>query len=431
MIERAVLALIGRAYRFLLVEVPPRHGKSELISKYVPAWYLGLRPQDRVILASYEAGFARSWGRRSRDLLSTYGHLFGVSVREDVYAQDEWETDQGGGMLTAGVGGAVTGRGANLIIVDDPHKNAEEALSQTMREKVWDWWQSTLYTRLEPDGVMVIMQTRWHEDDLAGRALAKSGLPWARIRLPAIAEDNDPLGRLPGQALWPQRYNAEALATIKDTVGSYWWSALYQQSPTPVGDTLYRREWAGTWELKHGILMLRRHGETVPTLVPLAGCVKFGMMDLAASTKQSADYTVLSSWLMTPQRDLILLDVDRRRLEAPDQTKMMRAAKDKWGLSFIGVEATAYQLSLVQHAEREGLPVKPLRADRDKVARALTGSAYMESGKLYFPKWASWLPEFEAELYAFPGGKHDDQADTVAYAAIYAGNRHDQGTFED
>jgi predicted phage terminase large subunit-like protein len=134
---------------------------------------------------------------------------------------------------------------------------------------------------------------------------------------------------------------------------------------------------------------------------------------------------------MTPRHDLILLEVDRRRLESPDQLDMMQHAKNKWGLAFIGVEATAYQLSLVQHAERAGLPVKPLRADKDKIARALTGSAYMESGKLYFPKWASWLPDFEAELYSFPGAKHDDQADTVAYAAIYAGNRHDQGTFEE
>jgi predicted phage terminase large subunit-like protein len=430
-IETKLLALSGRAIKYLLVEVPPRHGKSELISKYFPAWYLGMFPTHRVILTSYEAGFARSWGRRSRDLLAAYGHLFGVSVREDVFAQDEWELDAGGGMITAGVGGAVTGRGGNLIITDDPHKNAEDALSATMRAKVWDWWQSTLFTRLEPDGVCIIIQTRWHQDDLIGKALSESGLPWDRLKLPAIAGTDDPLGRLPGQSLWPERYNEQSLATIKDTIGSFWWSALYQQEPVPMGDTLYRRTWAGQWELKHGILMLTRYGETIPTLVPLAGCVKFGVMDVAASTKQTADYTVLSSWLMTPQRDLILLDVDRRRLEGPDQVAMMQEARAKWGLAFIGVEATAYQLTLLQHALRQGIPVKPIRADRDKIARALTGSAYMEAGKLYFPKWAAWLPDFEAELYAFPSGKHDDQADTVAYAAIYAGNRHDQGSFDE
>jgi len=430
-IEAKLLALAGRSIKYLLVELPPRHGKSELISKYFTAWYIGMFPHHRVILTSYEAGFARSWGRRSRDLLASYGHLFGVSVREDVYAQDEWETDAGGGMITAGVGGAVTGRGGNLVITDDPHKNAEDALSQTMRDKAWDWWQSTLFTRLEPDGVCIIIQTRWHEDDLIGKALSESGLPWDRLRLPALAEVDDPLGRVPGEALWPARYNAEALATIKDTVGSHWWSALYQQNPIPLGDTLYRKTWAGTWSLKHGILQLKRAGESVPTLVPLAGCVRFGIMDLAASTKETADYTVLSSWLMTPQRDLILLEIDRRRLTGPDQLTMMRQALDKWALSFIGVEATAYQLSLLQHATIAGIPVKPIRADKDKIARALTGSAYMESGKLYFPEWASWLPDFEAELYSFPGAKHDDQSDVVAYAAIYAGNRHQQGTFDD
>lgn len=429
--ETKLLELSGRAIKYLLVEMPPRHGKSELVSKYFPAWYLGMFPQHRVILTSYEAGFARSWGRRARDLMASYGHFFGVSVREDIYAQDEWELESGGGMITAGVGGAITGRGGDLIIVDDPHKNAEEVLSQTMRDKIWDWWQSTLFTRLEPGGIVVLMQTRWHEDDLAGRALAESGLDWTRVTLPAVALVDDPLGRVPGEALWPARYPADLLGTIKDTVGSHWWASLYQQSPVPIGDTLYRKAWAGTWELKHGILILTRASVPGPTMIPLAGCVKFGMMDLAASLKETADYTVLSSWLMTPRRDLILLEVDRRRLESPDQLAMMQKAKAKWGLAFIGVESTAYQLSLVQHAERAGLPVKPLRADKDKVARALTGSAYMESGKLYFPKWAPWLPDFEAELYAFPGAKHDDQADTVAYAAIYAGNRHDQGTFEE
>lgn len=431
MVESAVLDLIGRKYRFLIVEMPPRHGKSELISKHVPAWYLGLKPQDRVILASYEAGFARGWGRRSRDLLASYGHLFGVTVREDVFAQDEWELTAGGGMITAGVGGAVTGRGGNLIIVDDPVKNAEEALSEAQRAKVWDWWQSTLYTRLEPNGVMIIMQTRWHQDDLAGKALAESGVDWRRVSLPALAELDDPLGRAPNEALWPARYSAKELLQTKEAIGAHWWAAQYQQQPVPIGNTLYQRAWAGSWSLKNGVLTLARAGEAQPRYVPLAGCVKFGMMDLAASTKQTADYTVLSSWLMTPARDLILLDVDRKRLTAPEQIPMIRKALETWRLSFVGIESTAYQLSLVQHALAAGLPVKAIRADRDKLARALTGSAYMESGKLFFPKWTNWLPDFEAELYAFPTAAHDDQTDTVGMAAIYAGNRYDQGTFDD
>lgn len=430
LIERKLLELSGRGIKYLLVECPPRHGKSELISKYYPAWYLGMHPKHRIILSSYEAGFARSWGRRARDILAAYGHLFGIAVREDVYAQDEWELTAGGGMVTAGVGGAITGKGADLIIVDDPHKNAEDALSEVMREKVWDWFQSTLFTRLEPGGVCIIIQTRWHEDDLIGKALAHSGLPWERITLPAVALAGDALGRAPGDPLWPERYDAKALATIKATVGSHWWGALYQQSPTPIGSTIFRAAWSGHWLEANGFYQLWRPGATAPLLVSVASCQRFGIMDLAVSTKETADYTVLSSYALTPQRDLILLGVDRRRLEAPDQIAMMLKARAAYGLAFIGVEATAYQLSLIQHARRQGIPIKAIRADRDKLARALTASALQEGGKVFLPKWAQWLADFEAELYSFPTGKHDDQVDTLSYAAIYAGNRADEGTFE-
>lgn len=431
MIERKLLELAGRRIRFLMVNMPPRHGKSELISKYFPAWYLGLFPTHRVILTSYQDGFAASYGRRVRDIVSAYGHLFGTGVKADVSAQADWETWQGGGMLTAGVGGAIMGRGADLIIIDDPHKNAEEALSQTMRDKVWDFWQSSLFQRLMPGGIVVVIQTRWHEDDLSGRALAETGEhapDWEVLSLPALAEEADPLGRVPGEPLWPEQYDLKALLERKAVAGSFWWSALYQQSPVPLGNTLFRKAWSGTYQHEHGIFALKRPGEAGARLFTDRQCVRFGTMDLAVSQKESADYTVLSSWAMTPERDLILLDVDRRKLEAPDQPGMMRKALSKWGLKFIGVESTAYQLSLVQYARREGIPVRALKADKDKVARALTASAYQEGGKLFLPEWAPWLADFEAELYKFPSVAHDDQTDTVSYAAIYAGNRAAQGS---
>ena len=171
--SKKLVDVSARRIKGLIVTEPPRHGKSELISKYFPAWYLGLFPDERIILTSYEADFAASWGRKARDIIEEYGEeLFGIQVRQDSSAANRWGI-QGyeGGMNTAGAGGPITGKGGNLIIIDDPFKNAEEANSKTIRDKVWEWYKSTLYTRLEPNGVLVIIQTRWHEDDLVGRLL--------------------------------------------------------------------------------------------------------------------------------------------------------------------------------------------------------------------------------------------------------------------
>lgn len=219
----------------LIVSMPPRHGKSEFCSRYFPAWYLGRYPGRRVILTSYEATFAEAWGRRVRDLVREHGtRTFDVAVRQDVAAARNWELTTGGGMSTAGVGGSITGKGANLLIVDDPVKNAEEAISPTIRSKIWEWWRSTAYTRLEPGGSALVIMTRWHPEDLAGMLLSgtdETGDRWHELRLPALAEAEDPLGRRYGQALWPERFDEQTLAKIRASLGDYWWHALYQQAP--------------------------------------------------------------------------------------------------------------------------------------------------------------------------------------------------------
>jgi hypothetical protein len=222
----------------LLVTMPPRHGKSSLCSHYFPAWYLGNYPGLNVILASYEADFAASWGRRARDVLEEHGPpVFGVRVSRDSSAANRWEiAGHGGGMMTAGVGGPLTGKEANVIILDDPVKNDQEANSPTYREHLWEWYRATLYTRLEPGGAIILIQTRWNQDDLAGRLLQEmedGGERWDVLRFPALAEDNNPLGREPGEPLWPQRFNKKRLQEIRRTISSYWWAALYQQRPAP------------------------------------------------------------------------------------------------------------------------------------------------------------------------------------------------------
>ena len=187
--------------------------------------------------------------RRARDVLNEYGNsVFGIEVNNKSSAANRWDI-QGhtGGMVTAGVGGPITGKGADILIIDDPVKNAEEANSQTYRDKTWEWYQSTAYTRLEPNGSIILIMTRWHEDDLAGRILHQidqdKGEQWEIINLPAIAEDHDILGRNIGEPLWPGRYDLNELERIKYTTGSYWWSALYQQRPQPPEGGLLKRSW--------------------------------------------------------------------------------------------------------------------------------------------------------------------------------------------
>ncbi len=235
LLDRALADLAARRIERLIVMMPPRHGKSVLTSQFFPAWYLGTHPEHRVILASYEAGFAAGWGRRARDVIAEHGErLFGVALRGDSAAAHRWDlAGQPGGMITAGVGGPITGRGADLLIVDDPVKNAEQATSETYRAKAWEWWTSTAFTRLEPNAVAVVVQTRWHEDDLAGRLLREQPEEnWQVIRLPAIAEKFDALGRHPGQALWPERYPLARLEKIRGSLPVYWWQSLYQQQPS-------------------------------------------------------------------------------------------------------------------------------------------------------------------------------------------------------
>jgi hypothetical protein len=247
LVDAAAGRLKDRGYAGIIISEPPRHGKSTHCSHWFPAWFLGRYPQKNVILTSYEADFAASWGRKVRDTLQEHGKReFGVTVRADSSSASRWETTAGGGMITAGAGGAITGRGAHLLVIDDPVKNAEEAASMTIRDSVWDWYLTTARTRVEPGGFQVIIMTRWHPDDLVGRLLKQmqedpKADRFAVVDLPALAEGDDPLGRAPGEPLWPERYDAEELERIKATLGTRAWSSLYQQRPVdaPEGTPVY------------------------------------------------------------------------------------------------------------------------------------------------------------------------------------------------
>lgn len=416
MLSDVLMDVADGKIRHLMVTIPPRHGKSTLISHYYPVWYLGRYPDNRIIGASYEADFAAQWGYKARNTMSEHGKaLFGLSVSGDSSARDRWDiAGHSGGMNTAGVGGAITGKGSNLLLIDDPVKNAEEANSKTYRDKTYEWYKSTAYTRLEPGGSVVLIMTRWHSDDLAGRLLQDEPDMWTVINLPAIAEENDMLGRQPGEALFPKRFNVDALMEIKKTVGPYWWNALYQQRPSALEGTIFKKQYLKYATLNNGIIDL---GDKK---VVLSECLIFQTCDPAVSTKASADYFVLGTWALTKSNDLIWLDDIRTRLEGPDQINLFKQAHLRWKPAVQLVESVGVGKTLFQMLKREGLPVVELKAETDKVTRALPAAARMEAGCIYLLKTLPDLADIEDELLSFPKGSHDDIVDVLSHAVQYA-----------
>ena len=393
----------------LMVFLPPRHGKSMLVSHYFPAWYLGMFPDNRVILTAYEADFASGWGRRARDVLSEYGKpFFGITVDDKSSAANRWDIKgHTGGMVTAGVGGPITGKGADVLIIDDPVKNPEEATGQTYRDKTYEWYQSTAYTRLEPKGAVILIMTRWHEDDLAGRILNSmnelNGEQWEVINLPAIADERDILGRNPGEPLWPERYNIKELNRIKATTGSYWWSSLYQQRPQPPEGGILKRSW-----IKH---------YQPYELPPLNELSIYQAWDLAISQKETADYTVCTTVGVTKEKQIYVLDWYRDRIDFPNQVRMVQSQAKKWNPLQIGIESNAYQQALPQQLKRTSmLPIKEVKRTNDKVTRISSAFVHFENGKILLPENHHELENFINEYVYFPQGKHDDMLDSTELA---------------
>lgn len=426
--------------RRVIIQMPPRHGKSEFVSGYFPAWYLGMYPDRKVILCSYSDDLAQSWGQRNRDLIQEQGRdLFGIRVRQDTAAKGRWTISRRRGAMTStGMGGTLTGRGANLAIIDDPVKNDLEALSPTYRERAKNWFRSTLRTRMESPDAIVVIQTRWHQDDLAGWLQTQGDEDWLVISLPAIAEHDEAIylpddpqvpawTRRAGEALWPERVPLETLERTRDALGGeqgHWWLALYQQRPAPLGGGILKPEQFRRFSLQaDGYLLDTPAG---PRLVSQAAVRKFGTMDLATSVKTSADYTVLGVFGVTGP-DLLVLDVIRNRWEGPDLPRVAARVVEAYRLAYLGVESAGFQASTVQdmargdayqRPPRPPLPVKPLRPHGDKIARALTLASRMGTGHVYVPERAPWVPQAEAELAEFPRGAHDDVVDVLGYAAI-------------
>jgi predicted phage terminase large subunit-like protein len=374
----------------LMIFMPPRHGKSELASKRFPAWCLGRRPDRQIIAASYNSDLANDFGRNVRNLVAEpeFGQVFpSVSLAPDSQAANRMNTNRGGAYVAAGVGTAVTGRGAHIALIDDPFKDREEADSERRRETVWDWYRSTLYTRLMPGGAIVLIQTRWHEDDLAGRLLEQERDQWEVLELAAI----NPAG----EALWPEWYPLDALERIKATIGPREWSALYQQRPQPDEGTFFQRSWFKTYD-------------TLPSLR------HYGSSDYAV-TDGGGDYTVHTVWGIDSRGDVYRVEQWKGQT-ASDQwieRKLDLIAKHKplcwFGEGGVIQKAIEPMLRRRMRERNVHCRLEWLPSVADKPTRARSFQAMAATGRVHFEPAADL-----AEFLVFPAGKHDDEVDTAS-----------------
>ena len=398
-IQDRLARMTAGSLKRLMLFLPPRHTKSEMVTVRYPVYRMRLAPATRVIVGAYNQTLAEKFSRKSRKIaLET-----GLALNPDRQAAYDWETADGGGLRAVGVGAGITGHGGDLIIIDDPVKNRKEANSKTYRDAVWDWYTDDLYSRLEPGAAMILIMTRWHEDDLAGRILrSEDGADWEVICLPALAEAGDPLGRPVGAALNPDRYPVDVLQKIQAVQGRSF-LALYQQRPQEQEGDTFKRSW---FEIV----------DAVP-----AGCEWVRYWDRAA-TQDDGDYTVgaLVGYL---NGIYYIADIVRGQWATAARNKIIKdtAAADqvKYGGCRIyleqepgssGVDVIAGLVTLL-----DGYTVEGDRVTGDKALRADPLSSQAEVGNVKILR-APWNEDLIDELTSFPNGAHDDQVDGVSGA---------------
>lgn len=394
----------------VIVQVPPRHGKSEICSVSLPAWFLSLWPDRRVCLVGYEQDFAIGWGRRVKDVAGDNPTL-GIELRQDIEAAGRWATQHGGGMFCTGVGGPLLGKGFELGIIDDPVKNAEEAQSSTVQERNWNWWKTTFRTRAEPGASIVIIMQRWDENDLVGKLLAEmkagTGEAWEVISFPAEAEEHDILGRKPGEPLWPERYDKAALAIFKRD--PYWWATQFQQRPAPLEGGLFKLD-----DLRRAI--------RPADLVPSRAITEVRYWDKAATkheresnrspqtagVKGGIDYE--GAWWIT---DVIAFQED-----PPGVERRIAAVAEADGQHVpvvIEQEPGSGGKDVISHYQRHvlrGYSVTGHLPGSDKITRAAAFAAEVRKGNVRIVR-AEWNESFFEELAKFPNGARKDQVDAT------------------
>lgn len=396
----------------LMIFMPPRHGKSDLTSYKFPSWYLGRNPEKRVIHTSYSSSLSNSFSRKIRNLISdpVYSDVFRVSLAPDSRAADSWNlAGHKGGMISSGVGGSITGQGADLFLIDDPIKNREEAESMTHRENVWEWYRSVARTRLEPNGAIVLIMTRWHVDDLAGKIL-KEHNDWEVLNLPALAEEGDLLGRNIGEALWPERFDVDDLEALKHESGSRNWAALFQGKPKDAETQIIKREWftENSWY----------------DAAPIE-CDRFGGIDTATSTKTSADNTAFVDVLKDPFKGYLYVDdVFLEKITVHGFSTHVCSQHCAKKYQAIEIEENAAGEAIKQVIEKDGRengsypPIRGFKTSTDKVVRVMRFQHLIENGTLKFKRGNKKVAELVEHLINFDGkgSEIDDDVDALGFA---------------
>lgn len=420
----------GREDR-LIVNISPQEGKSTTISRWMPEWCLAdVDPDMRILSISYSDEIARRWGADvKRDFETLNGDEgtvdLGVRLRADSRAAGRWQVEgHRGGMFCAGVAGSVTGRPADLICLDDPIKDLEQAQSAVYRERFQRFWQAVAIPRLGPGARVVLVCTRWHEEDAAGWLIQTEGRRehggrWRVISIPAVSEGaGDALGRPEGVPMISARGDRD-WAAIRKSVGEYVWASLYQQRPAPAEGGLFKRIWWRHWTPAQPLAAGERIHLAGRTF-DLRDCWRFATVDLAASTRTSADFTVIAAWARTLDGDLALLDMVRARIGEEAHFTHARPLVQRWQLDTVFVEASQYGTTLVREATQDGVPISPIQAEKDKFSRALPYSAWVSGGRVWLPAGAHWLGTWVDEHASFPAARNDDTVDTGSLAVRVA-----------
>lgn len=402
----------------LMLFMPPRHGKSQLTSKSYPAWVLGHHPKWEFMSCSYSGALSMSFSRAVRSTMRdpAYHSLFETQLDPDSQSVEQWLTTEGGGLVAAGVGGAITGKGAHILMIDDPVKNREDAESEVSRESTYDWYTSTAYTRLAPGGGVLVILTRWHDDDLAGRLIAaekEGGDQWEVVEYPAIAEVDEPY-RKKGEALHPDRYPLPALHRIRKAVGPRDWSALYQQKPVAEEGAYFTKNMFKFYDPEE--------------LPPEEELVFYTAWDLAVGTKEANDYTVGITVAMDTQENLWVVDMKRQKSDAAGTVETILDVHERYRSLETGIEKGQIQMAIGPFLERRQAErrlydfnyLELLPGRRDKQARARSIQGLMQSGRVYFPdpEKVRWCQELMFEMLRFPSGVHDDAVDSIAWLGL-------------
>jgi predicted phage terminase large subunit-like protein len=408
----------------LMVNVAYRHGKSYLSSHYFPAWALLLWPETRFIFVSHSDSFSALYGSKVKNTIERFGRELGVSLQKDSRAKAEWVTNAGGGMVCRGWKGSVIGRGADCLLMDDLIKNIEQAISSTILDRQWEFYSTVAYSRLEPGGKIVNVGTRWVTGDVFGRALKQAeetGEVWRVVKLKALAEADDPLGRKPGEALWPQRHSAASLRVI-EKANPRWFRAGWQQEPEdekglwfqPYGEGGWPNVAWPRWENVAGAYSC--HSSTgVRRIFRRWDCIHFVTLDWAWSKKKTADFSGLGAWALLPDSRLALLEACAVRVGlhglAPELEKFCWLHSP----AFVGAE-TGHPTLSQDYRSYKGIPevrwISP--AGKNKKARALSAIIMCEAGDVLVPAGnPSWLKTYLDQMKAFTGDENKDEHDDL------------------